>query len=407
MRVFRRIGAAVMVLAIAGCDGLLEVSNPGSRQEEQLNDPALQQFLVNGAIGELQFAYGRYVLWSAVLSDELYADHIDLSIRALARHDFDDLNSPNNDVYSSLQRARQSADDATARLKLTLGANAASSLDVTRTLVYGGYAYVLLGEGFCDAPVDGGSALSPDELLGRAVARFDEAIVVATAASAGTDAAAAQDLISMAHVGAARASLKRGAHATARAHAALVPDAYERWAYYSANSVRENNALQTGASASRPFLGMHPIFQRLDDARVPQPAAPRLAVGGTAILPPLKPSMYSGWSATASAPIENATHIRIASGLEARYVGLEADGPSGAMLTFVNGRRAVAGKAAVTSSGTALMAELRAQRAIDFYLTGQRLGDLRRYAAAGLDLFPRGTYPVPPDSYGSRRCFIV
>jgi hypothetical protein len=105
---------------------------------------------------------------------------------------------------------------------------------------------------------------------------------------------------------------------------------------------------------------------------------------------------------TASRPI-----LVIASGLEARYIGLEADGPSGAMLTFVNGRRAVAGKAAVTLSGAALMAELRAQRAIDFYLTGQRLGHLRRYAAAGLDLFPRGTYPVPPDSYGSLRCFIV
>lgn len=396
-----------MTLAFAACDGVLEVSNPGSLQEGQLADPALQQFIVNGAIGEFQYAYGRYALWSGVLADEVYSDHTDAFVRALARHEFDDLNTINDDVYTSLQRARQSADDATARVKLMLGANAASNLDVARTLAYGGYAYVLLGEGFCDAPVNGGPALSPDELLARAVARFEESILVATAGSTGANVAAGQDLISMAHVGAARASLKRGDLATARAHAALVPDAYERWSYYSANSVRENNVVQLGVKTPGPFLGMHPAFQRLDDARVPQPPAPRLALGGSAILPPLKPSMYSGWSASTPSTIEVATHIRIASGLEARYIGLEADGPNGAMLTFVNGRRAVAGKAAVTLSGAALLAELRAQRAIDFYLTGQRLGDLRRYAAAGLDLFPRGTYPVPPDSYGSQRCFIV
>ena len=47
------------------------------------------------------------------------------------------------------------------------------------------------------------------------------------------------------------------------------------------------------------------------------------------------------------------------------------------------------------------------QRALDFYLTGQRLGDLRRYAAAGTDLFPRGNFPILPNVYGTTHCFIV
>jgi hypothetical protein len=77
------------------------------------------------------------------------------------------------------------------------------------------------------------------------------------------------------------------------------------------------------------------------------------------------------------------------------------------MLDFVNARRAAAGKPPVALSGSALLAEFRMQRALDFYLTGQRLGDLRRYAAAGTDLFPSGRFPVPPDRYGSMHCFIV
>jgi hypothetical protein len=153
---------------------------------------------------------------------------------------------------------------------------------------------------------------------------------------------------------------------------------------------------------------MHPSFQNLDDARVPQDPAPRASLRSNPIFPPLKPSMYSGWTGTGSAQrIEVATHIRFASGLEARYTGVEADGPTAAMLTFVNGRRAVAGKAPVNLGGSELEAEFRVQRALDFYLTGQRLGDLRRYAKAGTDLFPSGKYPTLSDPYGTMHCFIV
>ena len=86
---------------------------------------------------------------------------------------------------------------------------------------------------------------------------------------------------------------------------------------------------------------------------------------------------------------------------------LMTDGPNAAMLTFVNARRAVAGKPPVNLSGAALQAEFRTQRALDFYLTGQRLGDLRRYKEAGTDLFPTGKFPVGAESYGSMHCFIV
>jgi hypothetical protein len=105
--------------------------------------------------------------------------------------------------------------------------------------------------------------------------------------------------------------------------------------------------------------------------------------------------------------IDFGSDIAFATGLEAQYDIAEADGPTQATLDFVNARRAVGGQAPVNPSGAALMTELASQRARDFYLTGQRLGDLRRYAKAGNDMFPTGKYPLFNDSYGDAKCMIV
>ena len=400
--------AALLVCGTAACSDILDVTNPGAIQEGQLADPALQQLIVNGAIGEFQYAYGQYAQWSAVLSDEAFTDHTNVDVRQFSLHDFTDLNSINSGVYEYVQRARQSADDAADRLKAMLGSGASSSLDVARVLAYGGYAYTLLGEGFCEAPVKLSAPKTSDELLQIALSRFDEAITVATAASTGSNVAAAQDIIHMSQVGGARAALKLGDAAKARSYASQVPASYEKLAYYSSNTVRENNALNGLTHASGASLAMAPAFLGLNDPRVPQPASTQLGLTGGSIYTPLTPYMYSEWVSSGSAPrVSVESDVRMATGLEARYVIAELDGPVQTTLDFVNERRAVGGEAPVSLSGDPLMAELRAQRARDFYLTGQRLGDLRRYAKAGINLFPTGKYPVFTDSYGGATCFII
>jgi hypothetical protein len=412
MRTIRGItGISAILAGAAGCKGILDVTNPGSLKEEQLTNPALEQFLVNGAIGEFQYSYGYYSLWSAVMGDEAFTDHTNVGVRELSLHNFNDLNDTNQGVFENLSRARASADDALDRLKIILGAGAGTSLNVARVLAYGGYAYTLLGEGFCDAPIAMSAGLPPAELFKRAISHFDSAVTIATASAIGAsaaNAAAATDIINMARVGAARAALKSGDLVKARTYAVLVPDAYEKLAYYSANSVRENNIVNSGVRATGAWYSMTPAFQGLADPRAPQPTASRAGLNSNPIWVPFRPSQYSGWVATGTPQtIDITSNIRFAGGLEARYIQTEADGPTAAMLTFVNTRRAVGGKAAVNVTGAALLTEFRLQRAIDFYLTGQRLGDLRRYAAGGTNLFPTGKYPVFPDPYGSATCFIV
>ena len=116
--------AVALIAATSGCNELLTVSNPGALQEEQLTNPALEQFIVNGAIGEFQYAYGVYALYSGILSDESFTDHTQVGIREFSLHNFNDLNGTNESVFETLSRARASADDATSRLKVILGAGA-------------------------------------------------------------------------------------------------------------------------------------------------------------------------------------------------------------------------------------------------------------------------------------------
>jgi hypothetical protein len=399
------------VASTTGCNDLLKVSDPGSIQGGQLTDPALETLLVNGVIGEFQVAYGSYALWSGVLADEIFTDHTNVFVREFSLHNFNDLNDTNEGVYINLQRTRQSADDASARLKEMLGAGASSSLNMAKVMAYGGYAYTLLAEGFCDAPVNLSAPLQPADLFARGIARFDTAVAVATAYRASTtvaaNIAAATDIINMANLGAARAALKMGDLTKAKTYAALVPVAYEKLALYSANTVRENNALQRPARTADPFVGVHPTYLGLNDPRLPALSTARLGLNSNPIFPPQRPLMYSGWVPTTVQVIDITTNIKFATGLEAQYIIVEANGTNQAMLDFVNARRAVGNQAPVNLTGAALLAEFRNQRARDFFLTGQRLGDLRRYLKAGTDLFPKGKYPVFTDFYGDKTCFIV
>ncbi len=399
--------ALVAALVAAGCEGLLDATNPEFINEDQLTDPRLQQLVVNGVVGEFQYSYGYYGLYSAAMTDEVFFDHTNVDIRELTLRNIRDSNGVDAAIYANLHRARQSAEDGIERLTAMLGeAEAARSINMAIVQAYGGYAYTLLGEGFCESTVNLSAPHPADQILQMAVDMFDRAIATATAAGG----AAGADIANMARVGAARASLKRGDANGAAAYAAQVPPGYEKWSYYSSNSVRENNIFNVPAGVSGAWLSMGPSFLALDDPRAPKTTRTDLrGLNSNPIFPSQKPYMYSDWSASSSDDrIVVDTDIRFATGLEARYVVAEAQGPTSQTLAFVNERRAVGGEPAVDLSGAALMEELRTQRALDFYLTGQRLGDLRRYKATlGIDLFPTGTFPVSSEVYSDATCFVV
>lgn len=395
--------ALAAAVGLASCTDFLTAENPGAIEEKDLNDPSYASLIANGVIGEFQPMVGFVTWWNAIFTDELYNRAVFFEEGMIDRRDV----RPENGTYSffyygNIHRTRFLADDGVARLKIILGDTASRDLRVARTLAYGGLTYVYLGEALCASPIDMSAPLPPEELFARAITRFDEAIAVANAAKAyyqtltpvpANSVLAADSVRNFALVGAARAYLNVDNKTKAIEYASQVPAAFEFRAYYSENSGRENswmwNRIGTGAGNNGTTQNT-PFAAIVGDPRVPK----RGGTGVTALIPHSPPSYNSYTGTIAGATFTRAGWMRIASGLEARYIVAEAQGPTPATLTFVNERRAVGLQPPVTLTGDALMQELREQRKRDLYLDNHRLGDLRRYKQYyGVDEFPKGPYP--------------
>jgi hypothetical protein len=414
-RIGRR-GRGVLTLfaataVLGGCD-LLQVSNPGAITEDDLTDPQRIPLMVHGVMGEFQRAYGWYTLYTASFSGETTDTHVFAENRDVQYREVSAFTGLLNTNYVRLQRTRAAGDNAAERIRELLGAEAESHLGVARSLAYSGYAMVLLGESMCSAPINVSAAYQPDELFAMAIERFEDAIAVANRGRAGA-AASADSLLSLARLGAARAALNRGEGQRAIGYANQVPANFQFWVAFSDNSTSEWNQFWNATRFGNAHLTPGPGYLQMNDPRVPRTADQRIlqtpagfgSLQGHLVLPPMN---YEGWGRDTTI-IQQGTDVRFASGLEARYIVAEAQGPTAATLTFVNERRAVGGQDPVTLSGDALMAELRDQRRRDLYLTGHRLGDLRRYIRNNQgNFFPTGQWAFGgARQYGAGTCFPI
>lgn len=403
----RRLALAALVAAAAAgtaCSDFLVAENPGAIEVADLNQVGYTSLLANAPVGALQNSLDDLTYWNAQFTDELvnrnaanpFVEEGQIDRREL----YSDMSYIPAFIYSPMQRARFLAEDAAERLTVILADSAARDVRVARAQAYAGYAYVYLGEAMCTTPIDRGVPKTSAEMFADAIGYFDQAVTTATAARTyqlgltppGTLTAQAADSVRwFALVGAARAALNRNDKAKAIAYASQVPATFEFRAYYSNNTTAQHHRTynrlglgNVGTLVGTPFEAM------ATDPRVPRSTTPAARLGT-----PLSPPSYSTYSGTiAGGQFAPDTWMRIASGLEARYIIAEAQGPTAATLTFVNERRAAGSQAAVALTGDALMAELRNQRSRDFYLDNHRLGDLRRYREFyNVDLFPKGPYP--------------
>lgn len=426
-----RVGALAALFATAGaltgCDDFLKATNPGAVEEWQLEQESYLTVLSNGVLGAFQPAVNYMAHYSGVFTDELTSSHVFRQNRELDIREVDENNGTAAGIYTRLQRSRFMADTVTSRLKVMLKEEAARDLRVARSLAVAGYSYTLLGEAMCAAPVNLSAPKSPDELQTIALARFDEAIQVAQAARAHNAAispqttatkrlvAGADSVLNLARVGAARAALDRGDKALAVQYAKDVPASFAYHVYYVesdvdgtlANGFYNVASTPAGAGARSINLAFTP-FENMDDPRIPREMQTISNWRGSYPVPKTT-RPYSNWSPDRVVDWTRTVSMELASGLEARYVLAEAGAMSQAeLLAFINERRAV-GKQAPIAGGN-LQAELREQRARDFFLSGRRLGDLRRYKDKyGVDLWQRGEYPFTTtgETYGEQFCLPI
>jgi len=400
----RRAAFALMALAsatVAGCTNFLAAENPGAVEEPDVTNPAYVTLIANGPIYAFQLAYTDMTYWNAQFTDEIFNRATFVEEGQIDRRElYSDMTYINAFVYAPMQRSRFLSEDGARRLKEILGDTATRDLRVARALAYAGYSYIALGETMCTTPIDLGVPKTTPEMMTDAVSRFQEAIDIANAARTflqsqtpvNANAILAVDsVLNFARVGAARASLNKNDKTAAATFAGAVPAAFDFRAYYSDNTTgQRNRTYERLTLGSNGYMLNTPFNDMAGDPRVP-----RVPAGTTRATTPLAPPSYSAFSNTvAGAAFTPLMSVRLASGLEARYIAAEAQGPTAATLTFVNERRAAGLQASVNLTGDALMAELRNQRSRDFYLDNHRLGDLRRYKEYyGVDLFPKGPYP--------------
>jgi hypothetical protein len=398
----------VGALAVAGCRGALDVTNPKVIAETDLDNTALIGTLLNSAVYAVNTNYSEFVFFSGILTDEALNATNDYRSGELGQR-IVELAQGNIGPYPLLQFTRALADSSAGRLRL-LVPNAKSDLRLARALTYAGYSYVFLAEFTCTAPLNGGPLVTDDSLQTIARSRFVEAIAVATAADTGATKIVADSILAFARVGAARASLDLGDKTAAATYAALVPAGFSVSANYIASgNTALNNTLWARISGTNKQLGVHPLMQGLKDPRVRY--VTKAVLGHNQVTPlnvPYSPRTFSTFTYVDSTLLQVNSNIEIASGLEARYILAEATGPTATTVTLVNERRAY-GKEAALLPGDDVMAALREEKRRDFFLGARRLGDLRRYKAQGVgDFFPTGVHPTPGwGLYGTATCYII
>jgi hypothetical protein len=372
------------VLAVVGCDDLLEVELPGRVPAEDLAVPARAGLLVAGAIADFECAYANYVTATALLTDELIFSTITGNVGFWDRR----ILSPSGawttadcaagidqtrlwpiGVYTPLSTARFQADDTYHRIEawqddeITGGAKGRAHL-LANAAAYAGYSYVLFGEGFCAAAFDDSPLLTPVQVLELAHERFTAAITWAQ--QAGNDT-----ILNMARVGRARVGLDLGRKTEAAADAKLVPKGFVKNATYSAANQRRMNYLYVQNYRDR-ITSVDTSFRNLRVDGVLDPRVRTIDAGrnGNDNTTPL-------WWQTKYT--SESSPIPIASWDEAQLIIAEAEGGQSAV-DRINSLRAQSSLPSFNStSPAAIENQVREERRRELYLEGHRLNDMLRW----------------------------
>jgi len=409
-------------IGACGLDSVLDVTDPDVLNVGDFNSPAGANPLRLGVVQDFTVAFSGtqdgVVVMSGNLADEIYStDTFDDRLLPNARRTNENLPALDG-TYRNLHLARSGA-SRTIRVLQEFAPT--PTANIGEVYAIRGYAEIFFAEMYCSgvpfSEEDGitnsfGPPQTTAQVLDRALASFDSALT-----AAGTDARVGN----MARLGRARALLNMGRFADAAAAVSGVPTSFRFQVFHSVATGRQNSgiwqALTVNASryAVRNNEGGSPMvwLQTPVDPRMPWVASSRTGFNGTALQLPTQLKHDRG------------TAVTVADGIEARLIELEAQlqantqAARDAVFAGLNNLRATAITPAVPAIATAPTTQNAAvdllfqERGYWMWLTGHRLGDLRRlirqYNRSANSVFPTG--PTPPgvsaNTYGDDVNFII
>lgn len=384
-----------LALPMNGCslDRLMSVDPPTQVLASDANNPSQATVLVNSMVGEFYTALGAYVQYTAEFTDIFDSFSVSTARTTIdARSLMSGLGLGQQDlVYGPLQRTRWYADDVLAKLKTWPEADIVGNrADLIATAAaYGGYATLMLAEGFCSMTFDGGPEVSRTVAFQGAIQRFDEALASGTMNA---------NILNMARVGKARTLADLGNLTGAEAVAAMVPTSFSISTLFDANRTNfifSATAQNQDASLSVPYVGrthMGVVDPRMLSQSVTSPRRTIVQRKYTSLT----------------------SQITIASGREAELIIAEARLAAGDIPGAVAIINLAHARAGLTQYGGGTPAEVRdhliEERRLELFLEGQHLGDMLRFKLPSVP--PDGTPYVPFNgvgggSYGALRCLPI
>lgn len=412
-------------LAACNQDKLLTVPTPDIVLPGDISGPAALPNAYAAALGDFQVAYSGssgsegLVIFSGLLSDELmdaetFPTRLEVDFRNIGIK-----NSSLLPIFQNAERARATAELVTDRYAKYDPTNP----NRAEVQALAGFMYILFAENYCngvptskvndDGTFTYGDPQTGNQLLTAAVAKFDSAITVATAAKS-------NKALYLAEIGKGRALLDLNQKAAAAAAVAGVPSNFNYSIQHDENTSREYNGVYSFSVTSKRFTvsnnegGNGIPFVTLNDPRVP---VVRTANGFDGATPFYRTPKYTSLAATAAGYIggPRGAPVPLALGTEARLIEAEnylSLGDDANFLASLNAARANAKTYADTippqpAPAPLTIADLGAdqtsrvnllfrERALDLYLTSHRLGDMRRlikyYGRTQDQVFPTGVY---------------
>jgi starch-binding outer membrane protein, SusD/RagB family len=419
------------VSSVAACnqDDLLTVPTPDVVLPKDLTGAAVLPNAYAAAIGDFQVAYagsggnvvGSFgsteglVIMSGLLSDELLNAETFPTRLEIDRRATNPVNATMLAIFQLAQRARATTELVASSYAQFDPANP----NRAEVLALAGYTYILFAENYCNGVpastvnADGtftfGAPQTGTQLLTAAVAKFDSAITIATAA--GTGGATA---LNLARIGKGRALLDLNNPTAAAAAVTAVPSTYVYNINHGENTTRQYNGVYTFTVTSKRFTvaekegGNGLPFVTTNDPRVP---VVRTTTGFDGATPFYRTPKFTS---LAQNPARGAP-TPLALGTEARLIEAENALRANDAVTFlaklndarVNAKTYSDAPVPPPALAPLLVTDLPAddvgrqnllfrERAFDLYLTSHRVGDLRRlirqYSRNAETVFPTGVY---------------
>jgi hypothetical protein len=398
MRSFLNAVSALSLAAwMTACANALAVDNPGRVSADALNDPAMASVLEATAIQNFQCAFASYVTTAGVMSGEYFISNNLVASNLWGWRGVEILTAPGacattrtpTDLgfYSPLQTARFTAEDAAARLGTMTDAQVPGRTRILAEMaVYGGWSYLLLGEGMCSMTVNGGPMITRAQTFQLAETGFTGALALAQAAGD-------NDLLLFSLAGRARARLDLGNLPGAAADAALVvPVGWVRNAEYSESRPSRENRLYN-MTIRNDYLTVAPDYRGLTVGGVADPRVKVLSTGRKgqdALTPQFSQQKFLG---------SGAVNLPIASWKESQLIYAEAVGGQAAK-DAINAVRTAAGVAKLDGSeGNDINVIVLEERRRALFSEGQRYGDMLRKNLP----FPTGVN-AKQQTYGPTTC---